>query len=81
MQQDLAADPDDNRKRFQMAAVHLIEDDYDAAVDALIVILRRDRNFDDGAARRGLLAVFDTLGGDHPNWCRHYRGELARLIH
>ena len=80
LQQDLAADPDDNRKRFQLAAVSLIEDDYDAAVDALMEILRRDRNFDDGAARRGLLTIFDTLGGEHP-LVRPYRGELARLIH
>jgi putative thioredoxin len=80
LQQALAADPDDNRKRFQLAAVSLIEDDYDVAVDALMEILRRDRNFDDGAARRGLLTVFDTLGGEHP-LVRQYRGELARLIH
>ncbi|MBT8429217.1 MAG: tetratricopeptide repeat protein [Gammaproteobacteria bacterium] len=80
LQQALAADPDNNRKRFQLAAVSLIEDDYDVAVDALMEILRRDRNFDDGAARRGLLTVFDTLGGEHP-LVRHYRGELARLIH
>jgi len=80
LQQALAADPEDNRKRFQLAAVSLIEDDYDAAVDALMEILRRDRNFDDGAARRGLLTVFDTLGGEHP-LVKHYRGELARLIH
>jgi len=80
LQQALAADPDDHRKRFQLAAVSLIEDDYDAAVDALMEILRRDRGFDDGAARRCLLAVFDTLGGEHP-LVRHYRPELARLIH
>jgi putative thioredoxin len=80
LQRALAADPEDNRKRFQLAAVSLIEDDYDAAVDALMQILRRDRNYDDGAARRGLLTVFDTLGGEHP-LVKHYRGELARLIH
>jgi len=80
LQRALAADPEDNRKRFQLAAVSLIEDDYDAAVDALMEILRRDRNFDDGAVRRGLLTVFDTLGGEHP-LVKHYRGELARLIH
>ena len=80
LQRALAADPDDNHKRFQLAAVSLIEDDYDAAVAALIEILRRDRNFNDGAARRGLLAVFETLGGEH-ELVRHHRAELARLIH
>ena len=28
----------------------------------------------------GLLAIFDSLGGDHP-LVKKYRGELARLIH
>ena len=27
-----------------------------------------------------LLAIFDSLGGDHP-LVKKYRGELARLIH
>jgi putative thioredoxin len=72
--------PEDNYKRFQLAAVSLIEDDYETAVTELIEILRRDRDFDDGAARRGLLAVFETLGGEH-ELVRRHRGELARLIH
>jgi putative thioredoxin len=80
LQEALAADPNDNRKRFQLAAVSLFEDDYETAVTELIEILRRDRDFNDGAARRGLLAVFDTLGGEH-ELVRHHRGELARLIH
>ena len=80
LQRALAVDPDDNRRRFQLAAVSLIEDDYETAVAALIEILRRDRDFDDGAARRGLLTVFATLGGEHAV-VKHYRGELARLIH
>jgi len=80
LQQALEANPDDNRKRFQLAAVSLVQDDYETAVTELIEILRRDRNFDDGAARRGLLTLFETLGGEH-ELVRRHRGELARLIH
>lgn len=76
----LAATPPDLTAHFQAAALHLVNDDYEAALKALIVILRQDRDFDDGAARRGLLAIFDTLGGDHA-LVKKYRGELARLIH
>jgi len=72
--------PPDLAAHFQAAALHLLHDDYEAALRALIVILRHDRDYDGGAARRGLLAVFDTLGGDHA-LVRKYRGELARLIH
>ncbi|MCG6967169.1 MAG: tetratricopeptide repeat protein [Chromatiaceae bacterium] len=72
--------PDDLDAQFKAAALHMVHDDYEAALKALIVILHRDRDYDRGAARRGLLAIFDTLGGDHA-LVRQYRGELARLIH
>lgn len=80
LRQGLEAHPEDNGKRFQLAAVSLIGDDYDGAVEALMEILRRDCDFNGGAARRGLLTVFETLGGDH-DLVKHHRGELARLIH
>jgi len=75
-----AQSPADLPAHFQKAALHLVRDEYEAALQALIVVLRNDREFDDGAARRGLLAIFDTLGGDH-ELVQRYRGELARLIH
>jgi len=75
-----AQSPPDLSAHFQKAALHLVRDEYEAALQALIVVLRIDREFDDGAARRGLLAIFDTLGGDH-ELVKRYRGELARLIH
>jgi len=75
-----AQSPPDLAAHFQVAALHLVRDEYEAALQALIVVLRNDREFDDGAARRGLLAIFDTLGGDH-ELVKRYRGELARLIH
>lgn len=76
----LEQSPPDLSAHFQAAALYLLRDDYEAALKALIVILRHNRNYDDGIARRGLLAIFDTLGGDHA-LVKRYRGELARLIH
>ena len=76
----LERQPPDLAAHFQAAAMHLVNDEYEAALQALIVILKTDREYDNGAARRGLLAVFDTLGGDH-ELVKRYRGELARLIH
>ena len=72
--------PDDLEAQFQAAALHLVNDRSEPALKALIAILRRQRDYNDGAARRGLLAVFDTLGGDHALVAK-YRGDLARLIH
>lgn len=78
--QRLQSQPPDLDAYFQAAALHLVNDQYEQALQALIVILRADRNYDDGAARRGLLAIFDTLGGEH-ELVKRYRGDLARLIH
>lgn len=76
----LESTPDDLTKQFQAAALHLIADRYEQALQALIVVLKVDRGYQDGAARRALLAIFDTLGGDH-DLVKKYRGELSRLIH
>ena len=78
--QRLQAQPADLDAHFKAAALHLVNDEYERALQALIVILRADREFEQGMARRGLLAIFDTLGGDHA-LVKQYRGELARLIH
>ncbi|MGB5199340.1 MAG: tetratricopeptide repeat protein [Sedimenticolaceae bacterium] len=76
----LNVSPPEPEAHFQAAALHLVNDDYEAALQALIVILREAPDYNDSAAKRGLLAIFDTLGGDHP-LVKKYRGELARLIH
>lgn len=66
--------------RFGLAAVALLADDYEAALLSLMAILGVQRDWQEGKARRGLLAVFDVLGGDHP-LVQQYRSELFRLIH
>jgi putative thioredoxin len=58
----LAADPDDHEARFELAkalagAGHLQE-----ASDHLLVIIARDRTWNDDAARKQLLTVFEAAG-------------------
>ncbi len=62
----IEADPGDLEARQQLAALRLIDDDYDDAMGQLLEIMRRDRAFGAGAGRQGLLAVFRILGDDHP---------------
>ena len=71
--------PDDHQARFQLAATSLLADDYEDALTALLEILRQEPGWNSGAARRGMLAVFDILGSEHP-LTRHFRTELARLL-
>ncbi len=80
LQQRLAAVPTDLDAHYQLAAVCLVADDYPACLETLMGILRQDRRWSGDRARRGLLAVFDTLGAAH-ELVRGYRSELFRLIY
>ncbi len=78
LQARLAADPGDSVARFGLAAVRLLADDTEAAVAQLLELARRDPGWDDGLAREGLLALFDTLG-DEAELVRRARQTLASL--
>ena len=75
----LAADPDDHQALFQLALHKVVERDYDTAVELLLELMRKDRSFEDDAARRGLLKVFELLGDD-PRVSR-YRQRMASLLY
>ncbi len=58
----IAADPQDFQARFDLALIHNAKDQREAAVDQLIAILRKDRLWNDEAARKQLLTFFDAWG-------------------
>ena len=76
----LLAESDDCDLRWRRAAVHLVTDEYEPALQQLIEILRRDRHYRDDLAQRGLLALFSLLEGQD-ELLKKYRAELFRLIH
>ena len=64
--QRLEADPDDHAARFDLAMAYYGEGDREAAVDALLESIRRDRSFDDEAARKQLVKFFEAFGPMDP---------------
>ena len=80
LQASLDADPGQSETRYQLAARQIVENSYDAALDNLIELLQRDRNYKEGAARLGLLAVFSLLGNDDERVAR-YRRKMFALLH
>jgi putative thioredoxin len=76
----VAQDPADLRAHHQLAAREFAAGREEAALRLWLDILRRDRNFDDGAARKSLLQAFELLEGReellHP-----YRRQMMALLH
>lgn len=58
----LAKDPDDHEARFELARALAGAHRFDAAADELLTILQKDRAWNDEAARKQLLTVFEAAG-------------------
>lgn len=59
----LSANPDDSEARYQLAAHCIARSDFDGALELLFELMRRDRAYGDDAGRKGMLLIFDLLGG------------------
>ncbi len=62
----LEANPDDHEARFELALALVGQNQPEKAVDELLEIFRRDREWRDGAAKEQLFKVFDSLGPTDP---------------
>ena len=75
----LAADPDDHDARFELANGLLAAGDRDAAATALLDIVARDREWNEGAAKARLLKLFEATGLGDP-WTVATRRKLSTLL-
>lgn len=75
----VAADPDDHEARFELAGGLMANGDRDGAADALLESVRRDRAWNDGAARAQLLKIFEAVGLEDP-WVAAQRRKLSQIL-
>ncbi|MBY3443615.1 thioredoxin [Rhizobium laguerreae] len=66
LERQLAANPDDHEARIKLAKIRNVEGRRDEAADHLLLIMRKDRAFDDDGARRQLLQFFEVWGFKDP---------------
>ena len=66
LRQSVMSDPDDHAARFDLAVALYAAAQEDAAVEELLELFRRDRTWNDGAAKAQLLKIFEALGFNHP---------------
>jgi len=75
----LNANPDDHEARFAIAQAAMAAGDRDSAADGLLEIVRRDREWNDGAARTRFLQFLEAAGYEDP-WGRVQRRRLSALL-
>jgi len=76
----IAGDPGDLEARLQLARSFVARQRYEAAMEQLLEIIRRDRKWNDEAGRKTMLSVFDLLGGQG-DLVSSYRRMLAAALH
>ena len=78
----IAANADDLDARLQLANARALAHDYRPALEHLLAIVRKDRKWNDEAARKAMLDMFTLLGNDprHDDLVREFRIALARTL-
>jgi len=73
-------DRTDSEAQYQRALRQVADGQYEAGLEALLTLMKQDRAYNDDAARKTLLQVFDALGADHPLTVA-YRRKLFALLY
>jgi putative thioredoxin len=78
----IEANADDLDARLRLAHTLALAHDYRPALEQLLAIVRRDRKWQDEAARKTMLDLFAMLGADahYDDLVREFRIQLARTL-
>jgi putative thioredoxin len=66
LEHQLALDADDHEARMKLAKILNVQGRRDEAAEHLLLIMKKDRAFDDDGARRQLVQFFETWGPKEP---------------
>src|SRR3954462_11683732 len=75
----IAADPDDHEARFALAGALAARGARDDAADQLLASIARDREWNEGAARKRLLQLLEAVGLEDP-WAGAQRRRLSAIL-
>ncbi len=73
-------DPENCETRFRLGTYLAAKGEHEAALEELLTVLRANRTFQDGAARKAMVDIFQSLGNSGPVVTR-YRGLLSAALH
>ena len=75
----IAANARDSAARYELAAQLVLRQQYEAALDQLLEIVRTDRTFRDDAGRKAMVSIFNLLGGSG-DIVKQYRTKLSMAL-
>ncbi len=76
----LEKDPEDHQTRLDLAIRLVADDQVETALEQLLELLKRDRQWQDEAARKTMIRVFDLLGKGNELATR-YRRKMFTFLH
>lgn len=76
----LEANPKDSEARYRLAAYRVAQGDHAGALEALLTLLKQDRGWNEDAARKGMVMIFDMLGGEGDLVAR-YRAKMLSALY
>ena len=79
LRRKLAVNADDHQARYDLALAYYANNEPEAAVDELLELFRRDRTWNEDAARKQLVKMFEVLGFSHP-LAKSGRSRLSTML-
>jgi putative thioredoxin len=80
LEQRLRDDPADCEAMHLLAQQRIMQNDYEGALELLLNLMQRDREYGDDVARKDMLRIFELLGGQG-DLVKRYRNRMFNLMH
>ncbi len=67
LQAKIDINPNDHQARFELALAYFAQGENQQAIDALVDIMRKNKSWNEEAAKEQLVKIFEALGDTHPD--------------
>jgi putative thioredoxin len=80
LQKTLEKDPANSEALYQLASRKTMGNDYEAALELLLSLMKADRSYGDDAGRKAMLKIFELLGSDN-ELVKRYRSRMLSMLY